>query len=406
MRLLAIETSCDETAVAVVDAQGSAENLSYSVRGNALYSQAQKHAAYGGVYPNLAKREHAINLVPLLDAALSEARLSTLADQTISKEQMHFLQTLLQREEGLCIALIRYAKEHSAPAVDAIAVTQGPGLEPALWVGINFARALSYLWNVPILPVNHLEGHIIASAVSLREGSTNEYVAGTLDFPVLGLILSGGHTEFVHATTWGDYAVVGSTRDDSIGEAFDKVARLVGVPYPGGPALSALAKKGRSNPALRTMSAPAYAKLLPRPMMQSGDLDFSFSGLKTAALYYVRDKGEMTESDQHMLAAAFEESVKDVLIAKTKLALTLYPSKTFLIGGGVSANTYIREHMQQLFEKETGVQLRLPALGLSTDNAVMIGMAGYLMHLRNAPTLTGTDMLTADGTLKMGHRTA
>jgi N6-L-threonylcarbamoyladenine synthase len=141
-------------------------------------------------------------------------------------------------------------------------------------------------------------------------------------------------------------------------------------------------------------------------MMQSGDLDFSFSGLKTAALYHVRDKGELTEHDQHILAAAFEEAVKDVLIAKTKLALTLYPSKTFLIGGGVSANTYIRTHMQQLFEKEAGVQLRLPALGLSTDNAVMIGMAGYLMHLRNAPTLAGTDMLTADGTLKMGNRAA
>jgi len=402
MRLLSIETSCDETAVAIVDAQGAIDDLAFTIRGNALYSQAQKHAAYGGVYPNLAKREHAMNLVPLLDAALSEARLSVLEDQTITHGQIEYLQKLLKREEGLCVALLRYAKEHRAPPVDAIAVTRGPGLEPALWVGINFARALSYLWNLPILPVNHLEGHIIASAVSQREG-TNDYVAQKLTFPVLGLILSGGHTEFVYAPTWGDYRVVGSTRDDSIGEAFDKVARLAGLPYPGGPGLSALAQKGRTAPLAHKTPVPAYAKLLPRPMLQSGDLDFSFSGLKTAALYYVKDKGELSDSDRQLLAAGFEEAVTDVLLAKTKLALSLHPTKTFLIGGGVSANTYIREHMERFFEKEADVELRLPARGLSTDNAVMIGMAGYLMHLRNTPTFTGTDELIADGTLRMDH---
>ena len=400
MRLLSIETSCDETAVAVVDAEGDIGHLTFNVRGNALYSQALKHAAYGGVYPNLAKREHAGNLVPLLDAALTEARISTHEDHTISQEQQDFLKTLLNREEGLFVALMRYLKEHKTPAIDAIAVTQGPGLEPALWVGINFARALSYIWNLPILPVNHLEGHVIASAVT-QDAKTHAYVIEKMEFPILGLILSGGHTEFVYAKTWGDYTVVGSTRDDSIGEAFDKVARLLGLPYPGGLALSLLAEKGRSAPVTTRTPVPAYAKLLPRPMMQSDDLDFSFSGLKTAALYHVRDKGELTESDRRQLAAAFEESVKDVLVEKTKKALAMHPSKTLLVGGGVSANTYIRKNLEQLLSGEAGCMLRLPAQGLSTDNAVMIGMAGYLMHLRNAPTFNGTDHLAAEGTLRM-----
>jgi len=402
MRILSIETSCDETAVAVVEAEGSYHNTTFRVRGNALYSQAKKHAAFGGVYPSLAKREHAANLVPLLGTALRDAKLSidTIA-QKLTKEQKEYLQKLLVREEGLCHALVTYLEHVEKPTLDAIAVTHGPGLEPALWVGINFARALSYIWNLPILPVNHLEGHIIASAVHAEDQSAQKYVVEEITFPLLGLIVSGGHTEFVYAEDWGKYRVVGATRDDSIGEAFDKVARLMGIPYPGGPELSNLANKGRQALATRPAHLMSVIKKMPRPMLQSGDLDFSFSGLKTAVLYQVQELGELSDIQRHLLCAEFEDAVRDVVITKTAQALEQYPARTFVLGGGVSANTHIRKGLEKMFaSNELGCTLRLPAEGLSTDNAVMIGMAGYFMHLRNAPTLDAKDDLSATGNLK------
>jgi len=300
MKLLAIETSCDETAVAVLEAEGTPESATFRVCGNALYSQAAKHSAFGGVYPSLAKREHAENLVPLIHTALTEARLRNDEPQRLSSADTAFLRDLLVREEALARALIQYTREHGAPQVDAIAVTQGPGLEPALWVGINFARALAHLWNLPIIPVNHLEGHIIASAV--RTAGERHYRIEAIAFPILGLILSGGHTEFVHATSWGEYRVIGATRDDSIGEAFDKVARLLGLPYPGGPALSACAEKARARMRAHLPGA-VKMKPFPRPMLRSPDLDFSFSGLKTAVLYFVRDQTELSEELCNTIAA-------------------------------------------------------------------------------------------------------
>lgn len=403
MKLLSIETSCDETAVAVLEASGDMNKLAFTVLGNALYSQAQKHAVYGGVFPSLAKREHAVNLVPLLDLALKDAHLGSLEERRLTREDQAFLAGLLVREPELLQAIVRYAETHGKPVVDAIAVTTGPGLEPALWVGINFARALSYLWNLPIIPVNHLEGHVIASAVTSSDAGRESYTVQELAFPILGLILSGGHTEFVYAHAWGEYEVLGATRDDSIGEAFDKVARLVGIPYPGGAGLSALAEKGRQAPSLITTPHHRETAPLPRPMIASDDLDFSFSGLKTAVLYRVRDAGTLSDKDQEQLAAAFEEAVVDVLLAKTERALSQHTAHTFLIGGGVSANTYIRKRMQALFDRRGDVTLRLPARGLSTDNAIMIGMAGYVAHLRGVQTYTGTDDLVAMGTMRMGE---
>ena len=197
MKILSIETSCDETAVAVLEAEGAYNNTTFQVRGNALYSQAKKHAAFGGVYPSLAKREHAANLAPLLGTALREARLSIPNTQKLTSEQKEYLQKLLVREEGLYRALVTYVEHIEKPALDAIAVTHGPGLEPALWVGINFARALSYIWKLPILPVNHLEGHIVASAVHAEDERAQKYAVEEITFPLLGLIVSGGHTEFV-----------------------------------------------------------------------------------------------------------------------------------------------------------------------------------------------------------------
>jgi N6-L-threonylcarbamoyladenine synthase len=403
MKILAIETSCDETAVTILDATDTETDAVFRVRGDALYSQADKHAAYGGVFPSLAKREHAANLVPLLDHALKQSGERIVATQVLTDETRVFLKTLLLREEELHDALIEYLTKVARPAVDAIAVTHGPGLEPALWVGVNFARALATVWDLPIIPVNHLEGHIVASTVTRTSDVPTEYRMDPVNFPALCLVLSGGHTEFIHTTSWGAYQVVGATRDDSVGEAFDKVARLLGIPYPGGPGLSNLAATYRLANATRPVNVQRTAHILPRPMAKTNDLDFSFSGLKTAVLYWVRDLGEMTDDLRAQVATEFEDAVADVLIAKATRALETYPSQTFLLGGGVSANTYLRKRLVHHFKKEgIDVPLYLPAEGLSTDNAVMIGMAAYLMHLRGAPTLCGSDELKAQGNLRIG----
>ncbi len=402
MKILSIETSCDETAISIIEASGGYENATFKVRGDALYSQASKHAVFGGVYPTLAKREHASNLVPILDSALRDAKIQIPDENKLSKEQIEFLKELLTREEELFNSLIKYIQQTKKPELDAIAVTQGPGLEPALWVGINFARALSYVWDLPIIPVNHLEGHIVASAVKSTDEKHRNFIVSDIQFPVLGLIISGGHTEFVHSKQWGDYTVIGQTRDDSIGEAFDKVARILGLPYPGGPEISKLAKQGRSMLTTRPAEKMKGIKKLPRPMQNSGDLDFSFSGLKTAVLYQVQDIGELTKTQKIMLATEFEEAVTDVILKKTKQALEEHPSKTFALGGGVSANSYIRKKLKTFFEKENDdCSLRLPADGLSTDNAIMIGMAGYFAHLRNEKTLQGKDDMKANGNMKL-----
>lgn len=400
MKILSIETSCDETAVAVLDASKNFDNARFIVLGNALYSQAEKHAVYGGVYPTLAKREHASNLVPLLETALKEAELYHKNSTELSQEQKEYLKKLLQREEELLRTLLSLLKTIDKPEVDAIAVTQGPGLEPALWVGINFAKALSYIWNLPILPVNHLEGHIIASSVEVPSEEQEMFFMQKIKFPILGLIISGGHTEFVYTEKWGDYKVVGATRDDSLGEAFDKVARLLGIPYPGGPELSRLADLGRQALLTRPAHLLKDMKKLPRPMIHSEDLDFSFSGLKTAVLYEVQKIGELNEMQKKLFAAEFEEAITDVILKKFDTALLQYPANTIILGGGVSANKYIRARLAKKFSKEkTGHTLCLPAKNLSTDNAVMIGIAGYFMHLRNEKKLNATDNLSASGNM-------
>lgn len=404
MRLLAIETSCDETAVTVLDGYGPASAVSYAVLGNALYSQAEKHAAYGGVYPSLAKREHATNLVPMLSAALREAGLEHANPCELSSDQMAWLSSLLVREPDLAYMLLHYLQQVERPALDAIAVTHGPGLEPALWVGIQCARALAYVWNLPIIPVNHLEGHLVASSVSPHATLAGHYTLCEVRFPALGLILSGGHTEFILMKAWGTYEVIGATRDDSIGEAYDKVARLLGLPYPGGPGISRLAAWSRQ--VSPTGDAPtALIGPLPRPMIDMDNLDFSFSGLKTAVLYRTRTM-ELTDETRAHVAAAFEEAATDVVVAKTARALEHVPVATFILGGGVSANAYLRMRLATLVEQHgPDLHCHVPADGLSTDNAVMIGMAGYLAHLREEPEYSAADTLRANGSLSIATTT-
>lgn len=356
MRILAIETSCDETGIALLEGKKVGEILEFTTIKAALLSQAKLHAEYGGVFPTLAKREHIKNL-PVLFADFKD-------------EQF-----------------------------DAVAVTHGPGLEPALWTGIEFAKALAAERQIPILPVNHMEGHIVSSLARPATGPDvhssvlqNVRTIADVQFPVLALLVSGGHTEFVLMRDWFEYTLLGRTLDDAVGEAFDKVARMLNLQYPGGPEISRLATKHRDasahNPQAKGKSWPSgperpetadYAPKLPRPMLHTDSCDVSFSGLKTAVLYALRDMGGMhtlTSEQLAAFAAEFEDAVGEVLCAKSRRALQESGAKTFVIGGGVAANRYLREQLQKMVLDEfDDVEFRLPELSITGDNAVMIAEA-------------------------------
>jgi len=412
MKILAIETSCDETAVAILDCEGGEQGTSFTVLGNALLSQVALHAKYGGVYPNLAKREHAKNLVPILEEALKEAGMLREDVRVLPQETRDAITKLLEREPSLDEATLAFLTEIERPALDAIAVTAGPGLEPALWVGINFARALALVWELPIIAVNHMEGHILAAlaqpeAPRIKDQKPNEPQIGRFEIkstalPVLALLISGGHTELVLMKKWLHYELVGQTRDDAVGEAFDKVARMLELPYPGGPEISKLAEQARSLGFVNPTSNVGFTKpiTLPRPMIHDDTCDFSFSGLKTAVLYLLKERGGLSPLEKQRLAREFEDAVADVLWRKAARALEATGAKALAIGGGVSANTHIRRvFTQNVASEHTGVTLRIPTAALTTDNAIMIALAGYYHAL--AGRFADPDALKADGNLRL-----
>lgn len=405
MLILSIETSCDETAVSIIEASGTLTEPVFAVLGNALHSQAETHAEYGGVFPILAKREHARNLVPIFASCIEHARKSsagsaasgafTTFKANISEEKIKEIEIILEREHSLAEAFLTFTREHELPSIDAIAVTEGPGLEPALWVGINFARALAVALNKPIIPVNHMEGHIVSVLVAsdsrkhTDEESLDTFSAATtaivpqVNFPALALLISGGHTELVSIEGWHTYKVLGATKDDAVGEAFDKVARLLNLPYPGGPKISKLADESRAK-GLLTKELWNF----PRPMLKSDDYHFSFSGLKTSVLYAVKKKtedadgkkiSELNDTERATLAEEFENAVTEVLVTKTKRALEETSAQTLILGGGVIANTFIRKNFEEL-AASLNVKLFVPSIDLSTDNSIMIGIAGYLRY--------------------------
>lgn len=388
MKLLAIESSCDETAVAVLDCSDAERGAAYRILGNALLSQIDVHRAYGGVYPTLAKREHAKNFVPVLASALEEAELVHESTQTIDPEIRSKVGHILEREPLLAEMLLEWATETETPDIDAIAVTAGPGLSPALWVGVNLAKALSLLWNKPLVSVNHMEGHIFAA---LAEQDEETLTIAAPAFPALALLISGGHTELVLVKDWLSYELVGRTRDDAVGEAFDKVARLLGLPYPGGPEIARIAALARAK------DEPS-GYVLPRPMVSDNTCDFSFAGLKTAVLYLLKGKPEISEDEKQKIAYEFEEAVAETLWKKTARALEQTGAKTLLIGGGVSANERIAAvFAEELSRNNPDVSLHIPPRWLTTDNAVMIGLAGYF-HARKKE-FADIDTLKADGNL-------
>ena len=311
--IMGIETSCDETAVAII-------KNGREIAANVVASQIESHKRFGGVVPEIASRHHVEQITIVIEEALNEANI------TLSE-------------------------------LDAIAVTEGPGLVGALLIGVNAAKALAFAHNIPLVPVHHIAGHIYANRLVTE-----------LSFPLLSLVVSGGHTELVYMKEQGHFEVIGETRDDAAGEAYDKVARTLKLPYPGGPHIDRLAQEGSD-----TLN-------LPRAWLEEGSYDFSFSGLKSAVINTVHNaeqRGEIIAPED--LAASFQESVIEVLVKKTLKATAEYKVKQVLLAGGVAANKGLRKALKEAFSHKTGVEIVIPPLNLCTDNAAMIAAAGSIM---------------------------
>ena len=317
MRVLGIESSCDETGVALYD-------TTLGLLGHAVHSQVAMHQAYGGVVPELASRDHIRRLVPLLRQVLASA------DATLA-------------------------------SIDAVAYTAGPGLAGALLVGASFAAALALARGIPALPVHHLKGHLLSPLLARNPP----------EFPFVALLVSGGHTQLMRVSAVGAYELLGESLDDAAGEAFDKTAKLLGLGYPGGPALAQLAATGQ----------PGRYRL-PRPMLHSGDLDFSFSGLKTAVLTLVRN-ADLSQAERADLAAEFQEAVSEVLLEKSLAALRQCAMRRLVVAGGVGANQRLRQRFDQA-AAELGVMVYYPDLELCTDNGAMIAFCGAQRLLAGA----------------------
>lgn len=366
MRILSIETSCDETAISIVEVTGTKEKPVFRILSNILRSQIELHKEYGGVFPTIAKREHAKNLPPIFIENLKQAGLFIPRTNTI--KNIAEIKELLIREDGMADEILQIASEIEKPDIDYIAVTTGPGLEPALWVGVGFAKALGLIWNIQVMPVNHMEGHALSTLIDSGKSGEQEINLSDFRFPALALLISGGHTELVLMKGWLEYQKIGATKDDAVGEAFDKVARLLGLPYPGGPKVSELAKSGQRRDDIK----------LPRPMIDSPDYNFSFSGIKTAVLYLTQRLGELDDQTKKDIALEFETAVTEVLVSKTKRAIEEFSAETVIVGGGVSANDFIKRELSKMIEENfPGTILLLPDRHLSTDNSVMIAIAGY-----------------------------
>jgi len=380
MKILGIETSCDETALCLMNADGGLGAPKFEVLETALISQIDIHKEYGGVFPAVAKREHAKNIVPLMVKIFENQNSLEWKNPQINWEKV---QEILNREHELFENLKKYVEENFVsknlcPDFEMITVTSGPGLEPALWVGINFARAISEIFQTPVLPVNHMEGHIVS--VLLEKNQPN--------FPAVALLISGGHTEIIEIEFWGKYKKIGETLDDAVGEAYDKVARMIGLEYPGGPQISRLAFTARD----QNLSDEQIH--FPRPMVHSSDLNFSLSGLKTAVLYKIKELQEnslethkqISDLQKQIIAKEFEQAVVDVINMKTKKALEQTGADSLIVGGGVIANKYIRENLSKIAE-EKNIPVHFPTTELSTDNAVMISIAGYIKSFRQTPQI-------------------
>ena len=396
MKILSIETSCDETSISLFTATPTNIGTDFTVHTTVTYSQIDIHQEFGGVFPKLAKREHQINLVPILLKVLGE-KASPINNSANPNPE---IETILERETELIQPFLQHITQINNPGIDAICVTSGPGLEPALWVGISFAKALGLLWNIPVVPVNHMEGHILSVLVpenNSDQGNSFSVQTELFQFPALALLISGGHTEIVLVKEIGNYEIIGKTRDDAVGEAFDKVARILGLPYPGGPEVSKLALLADKNTNTDI--------ILPRPMLHTKDYDFSFSGLKTAVLYMTneikeKNSGAIPEDIKARIAYEFQEAATEVITKKTLSAMHDFGAQTLIVGGGVSANKRIKESLQQKISEIISVDhIYFPSRELTGDNALMIGLAGYY-KIKSDPNVIYNN-IQAEGNLKL-----
>jgi len=375
MRILAIETSCDDTCLAIVEASEK-KRLNFKILSNVVSSQIKIHKKWGGVWPSLAKREHQRNLVPILKQALMESRLlnSKFKIQN-SKLQLKIqkLEKILEREPDLLRNLAKFLKKYKKPKIDLIAITVGPGLEPCLWTGVNFAKALGFFWNLKILPMNHIEAHIYANFLNQNLKSIS---------PAICLVVSGGHSQLILMGSHGKYQILGETRDDAAGECLDKIARILGLSYPGGPVIAKKAAKIKSD--LCKLRSKGKLKIkLPRPMFYSKDYDFSFSGLKTAVFYLIKKLRKISEKEIVSISAETQQSIIDVLIKKTLKATRDYNAKSVILGGGVSANDELRRQFQSIIENQKlRKKFLVPQKKLCTDNALMVGICAYYHWLK------------------------
>jgi len=363
--ILSIETSCDDTGIAIIKAPLKPRG-NFNVLSNIISSQIDVHAEYGGVYPMMAKREHQRNLVFVLEKALKQAKLLEREAKKINNDE-ETLREILSREDNLYKTLSSFFSKYKKPDIDAIAITNGPGLEPCLWVGVNFAKALSYSWNIPVISVNHIKAHIFINMLDDQKLTELK----TKDFPALCLIVSGGHTQLFLMKGLGKYQVLGETRDDAAGECFDKTARILGLGYPGGPIISKEAEGAKNK----------FKIQLPRPMINTKDYDFSFSGLKTAVLYdYLKEKPRVKKDKEYVkeMAAQIQQSVIDVLVKKTANAAQNFKVKTLMVGGGVAANKELRRQIREKINKVMPkVKILIPPPKNCTDNGLMTAIAGY-----------------------------
>jgi N6-L-threonylcarbamoyladenine synthase len=338
--ILAIETSCDDTSIALIKCFGSLKDsgagLKFEIMENIISSQISVHRPFGGVVPNLAKREHIKNLPKIFNGIMNQ-ELEIKGKKSIIHNSKFII-----------------------PAIDTIAVTVGPGLEPALWTGINFAKELSEKLNKPLIGVNHIEAHLYSNWLP----QSYEAKPRKIGFPAVALIVSGGHTILLKMDGIAKWKKLGETLDDAAGEAFDKVARMLELPYPGGPEIQKLAIYG----------SPTSIDF-PRPMLNQKNYNFSFSGLKTSVLYYLRDHQNIKKED---VAASFQQAVIDVLVKKTIRAAQEFRAKSVLLCGGVSVNKSLRETLAAEVVKLNGRAFHAPDFEFSIDNAAMIAAAAYI----------------------------
>ena len=379
MKILAIETSCDDTGIAILEVKKDPRGTpSFNVLSNIIASQIEVHQKYGGVYPMMAKREHQKNILPSATLALEQAKLLAL-NLKPKKIDIKKIEKILEREPELLKKIIPFLEKYKKPDIDFISVTNGPGLEPCLWVGVNFAKVLSFAWNIPIIPVNHIESHVLVNILDNPN----------IKFPAIALVVSGGHTQIILVNGIKKYKILGETRDDAAGECFDKCAKILGLGYPGGPILSKLASQ-TTNYKLQTR--------LPRPMISTKDYDFSFSGLKTAVLYVDRKITDKTDEYKKQMAAEVQQAIIDVLIKKTMKAVRDFNAKSLILGGGVSANQELRKQFKNKLEKESpNTNFFVPKPNLSTDNAAMTAITGFY-HKKDTKNW---QKINADGNLRI-----